>query len=95
MSSEYLVLVPGDNTSQEASRIIKGGLKMKAVEMDTERCKGCGLCAAYCPKGLITASAGLNHHGYHPVQTPDINLCNGCGRCALVCPDLAIVATRR
>ncbi|MHC4580561.1 MAG: 4Fe-4S binding protein, partial [Planctomycetota bacterium] len=34
------------------------------IKIDTERCKGCGLCVAVCPKGIIVICAKSNRHGY-------------------------------
>jgi 2-oxoglutarate ferredoxin oxidoreductase subunit delta len=47
-------------------------------------CKGCGLCAALCPKQVLTR----NEEGGPVVVDPDA--CIGCGWCELHCPDFAI-----
>ena len=63
------------------------------IKIEFERCKGCGLCVAVCPKKCIVISKRSNNSGYFPAQT--LNLaCTGCAACALVCPDLAIEVTR-
>ncbi|MEG3070531.1 MAG: 4Fe-4S binding protein [Peptococcaceae bacterium] len=59
-----------------------------------ERCKGCQLCTAVCPKGIIVMSDSTNGMGYHPASVPEQDKCTGCGICALVCPDMAIVVER-
>ncbi|UCD51693.1 MAG: 4Fe-4S binding protein [Phycisphaerales bacterium] len=59
------------------------------IVIDTERCKGCGLCVSVCPKKVIIISRESNRSGYFPAQTDDIG-CIACGHCAIVCPDGAI-----
>ena len=60
------------------------------VRFDGEVCKGCELCRAFCPKGLITVSARLNNKGYSPAENLRQDECVGCKACAIVCPDGAI-----
>ncbi len=50
-------------------------------------CRGCGICAKYCPEGAITIQKGK--------KTIDYDLCKGCGICARVCPFKAIEMVRR
>jgi 2-oxoglutarate ferredoxin oxidoreductase subunit delta len=47
-------------------------------------CKGCGICAALCPKQVLSR----NEEGEPEVTDPDA--CIGCGWCELHCPDFAI-----
>lgn len=65
-----------------------------SVQIDKERCKGCGLCIEFCPKDSISLSEELNLKGYYVAAfsaAPDEGAgCNGCGTCALMCPDVAI-----
>ncbi len=65
------------------------------VKIDRERCKGCALCSAFCPKKIIKPSGDVNSFGYHPAEVRDLKNCTGCGICALVCPDVAIIITRK
>ncbi|NJL92232.1 MAG: 4Fe-4S dicluster domain-containing protein [Anaerolineae bacterium] len=62
------------------------------IWIDVERCKGCELCIAACPHGLVHLDpTQLNAKGYHPAQLNDpIGRCTGCALCAVVCPDVAI-----
>lgn len=57
-----------------------------------ERCKGCKLCEAACPKNLLKVKQDmLNSKGLPVVCFEDgDNLCTSCGSCALMCPDLAL-----
>lgn len=56
------------------------------IVIDTERCKGCGLCIAVCPKNSIVVSQESNKNGYFPAQAKNID-CTGCSQCAIVCPE--------
>ena len=46
-------------------------------------CKGCGICAAFCPKGALEI---VNEK----VTLKDPALCVLCGQCEMRCPDSAI-----
>jgi len=62
--------------------------KMKgAIEVDTERCKGCDVCTQNCPFGVLSMSKEVNSKGYpySYMQYPD--QCTGCASCGMVCPD--------
>ena len=53
-----------------------------------ERCKGCELCVAACPKKCLALDRSVvNPLGYHPVTLTDPSLCTSCAFCARVCPD--------
>jgi 2-oxoglutarate ferredoxin oxidoreductase subunit delta len=67
------------------------------IVVDSQRCKGCGLCVSACPPRLLRLSAALNAHGYHPVTLVDGGLrrCTGCAVCALVCPEVALTVYRQ
>ena len=58
--------------------------------LDAKRCKGCGLCIAFCPKKILAIGSRLNAKGYRPPEIADNGQCTGCGFCAMMCPDLAI-----
>ena len=60
------------------------------MKIDTEECKGCGLCAAACPPKVMRLSPGLNHYGYHPAAYSGTG-CTGCGICFLVCPEPGVM----
>ncbi|MHA2473147.1 MAG: ATP-binding protein [Promethearchaeota archaeon] len=63
----------GDNT---------GPLKGMTVEVDEDKCVGCGKCVEVCPFNLRILEEGRS--------SVDTNRCVGCGRCLPVCPEGAI-----
>lgn len=65
---------------------------MPRVTFREERCKGCELCRAFCPRGIIKMSDRLNAMGFHPatVAEEDMARCTGCATCARMCPDIVI-----
>lgn len=63
---------------------------MAKIVVNSERCKGCGICIHFCPKEQIKASEELNSKGYHPAEFKDTGECSGCAVCAIMCPDVAI-----
>jgi len=70
---------------------------MGSVLIDTESCKGCGLCVSFCPKQVVKLGGGLNQLGYHTAEVilgDAAKGCNACARCALMCPDAAITVYR-
>lgn len=68
---------------------------MDLWQVRSERCKGCGLCIAFCPKECLSLSANLNPLGYTPAFLSDPDKCTGCGLCADVCPDAVIRVYRK
>jgi len=74
------------------------GLKSKPrflVVIDSERCKGCSLCVAACPKTCLKMSETINTKGYHFAEFIQPQNCNGCGFCYLLCPDTCIEVYRQ
>lgn len=55
-----------------------------------ERCKGCGFCVEYCPKGVLVLSERFNKKGYHPPEVIKKGECVNCNLCEMICPDFAI-----
>lgn len=64
------------------------------VRIDCERCKGCTLCVAFCPREVLAVSRALNKRGNHVIEVVAQSLCTGCRNCARVCPDVAITIER-
>jgi len=67
-----------------------------------ERCKGCGFCVQYCPKGVLKLSDEFvlklsdefNSKGYHPPEVVKPDECVNCDLCEMLCPDFAIFCVR-
>jgi len=65
------------------------------IQIDTERCKGCGLCIWGCPKGGIRLSEEVDRRGIRVACPDEAVPCTGCGFCYVVCPDVAITVKKR
>ncbi len=63
---------------------------MPQIRISLEHCKGCGLCAAFCPRGVLEMSAELGPRGVNPAAITDPSKCAGCLNCAVICPDAAV-----
>lgn len=65
------------------------------VTFDTERCKGCELCTAVCPKHIVVIDqTTINRKGYHPAAVTDMEQCIACASCARMCPDSVITVEK-
>jgi len=60
------------------------------VKILTQYCKGCELCVAACPKGVLEMSEELTEIGVRPARPKPGAECIGCTLCYQVCPDAAI-----
>ena len=58
--------------------------------IDSERCKGCGLCVNVCPKDVLAISDKVNIKGHFPVFQEKPDDCIHCTLCCIMCPDVAI-----
>lgn len=56
---------------------------LKEIQIDAEKCKGCGLCKRNCPVEAINGEVGKAH-------TIDTKTCIKCGTCVQKCPFKAI-----
>ncbi|MGB9682607.1 MAG: 4Fe-4S dicluster domain-containing protein [bacterium] len=59
------------------------------VIVDTQRCKGCGICLNFCPREVFEFETYLNEGGHHPVRA-NSDKCIGCRACVIMCPDIAL-----
>ncbi len=69
-------------------RLGKGGKArkegdLKKLMIDPAWCKGCGICAAFCPKQALELAG-------EKIRLKSAELCVLCGMCELRCPDYAI-----
>ncbi len=53
------------------------------LEVDSSWCKGCGICAAFCPKNILELQQ-------EKIVVTDRDACLKCGICEGLCPDFAI-----
>jgi 2-oxoglutarate ferredoxin oxidoreductase subunit delta len=51
-------------------------------------CKGCNLCVAACPSGILALDAAQR------IVVTDIGRCIFCGVCAVRCPDFVFILER-
>ena len=61
--------------------------------IETDRCKGCGLCVTVCPKNVLEISSQVNSLGYFPAYQARPEDCILCAICCTMCPDVAISIT--
>ncbi len=64
------------------------------VKIDTNECKGCGLCVESCPPKCLSLRPELNQYGVHPAQYSGEG-CTGCGICFYCCPEPGAIAVYR
>ena len=65
-----------------------------AIVVDTEKCKGCGICIPICLPDVIRLSSIVNLKGYQYAYMEKPDECTGCTNCGIVCPDGAIKVYR-
>ncbi len=56
-------------------------------------CKGCTLCIAACPSGVLVQGSSLNRQGYYAVSYKGSG-CSGCSICFYVCPEPGAITVR-
>ncbi|MCQ2389598.1 MAG: 4Fe-4S dicluster domain-containing protein [Kiritimatiellae bacterium] len=62
--------------------------------IDEDCCKGCGRCAAACPKGCLALTDHFNKAGLKPVAYKGEG-CTGCATCFYNCPEPYAIKVER
>ena len=65
-----------------------------SIEVDIEKCKGCGVCVVSCPFNVIAQSPNVNGKGYNFAEPVNPDECTGCTNWAVVFPDGVITVYR-
>ncbi|KJS16884.1 MAG: hypothetical protein VR69_07775 [Peptococcaceae bacterium BRH_c4b] len=58
--------------------------RIPSVYVNKALCKGCGICAAMCPRKVIALDSLKKAVVINPAA------CAGCEKCVMLCPDFAI-----
>jgi Pyruvate/2-oxoacid:ferredoxin oxidoreductase delta subunit len=64
------------------------------VKINSDECKGCGLCVDSCPPKCLELETVLNQYGVHPARYRGEG-CTGCGICFYCCPEPGAVTVLR
>jgi NAD-dependent dihydropyrimidine dehydrogenase PreA subunit len=64
------------------------------LRVDTDECKGCGLCVEACPPKVILLGERLNRYGYRTAIYLGAG-CTGCGICFMACPEPGAITVLR
>ncbi|MHA1144250.1 MAG: 4Fe-4S binding protein [Candidatus Helarchaeota archaeon] len=64
--------------------------KKKALALQFDRCKGCGICIEICPRKILTEGKELNTKVQYPPVLVEGGVCTFCRECELICPDFAL-----
>ncbi|MFI3305430.1 MAG: 4Fe-4S dicluster domain-containing protein [Rikenellaceae bacterium] len=64
------------------------------IVVDTQRCKGCGVCVTACPLSVLEMSTEVNDKGYTYAVMATAENCTGCASCGIICPDSCIKVYR-
>jgi 2-oxoglutarate ferredoxin oxidoreductase subunit delta len=81
----FFILPSVTATSNRAVMSKKKGQAKVTIYPDW--CKGCGICAAFCPAGVFELQADGKSHVVREEE------CVNCGFCELHCPDFAVSVT--
>ena len=58
--------------------------KVERIDINLKWCKGCGICVAFCPKGVYERAVSGEP------QVARMDECTGCRLCELYCPEFAV-----
>lgn len=64
------------------------------ININSEQCKGCGLCLESCPPKCLELLPELNAYGVHPAHYTEHG-CTGCGICFYCCPEPGAITVFR
>lgn len=70
--------------SAQKNKAASAGDAQSKVSFFPAWCKGCGNCAAFCPRGALA----MDQWGHPFLAKPE--RCTSCGFCEMLCPDFAI-----
>ena len=62
------------------------------VELNSEECKGCGLCVEACPPDVLRLAERMTRR---QIVEIDREKCNGCGLCFYACPEPGAIIVLR
>ncbi len=65
-----------------------------SIKVNTDECKGCGLCVESCPPKVLELEHNLNPFGVHPAHYKGEG-CTGCGVCFYCCPEPGAITVYR
>ena len=82
------------NTGSTKPGSTKTGPARGNVLVDTEECKGCGLCVESCPPECLELLPELNAYGVHAAHYTGDG-CTGCGICFYCCPEPGAITVYR
>ncbi|MBZ5703050.1 MAG: 4Fe-4S binding protein [Acidobacteriia bacterium] len=64
------------------------------VTINSNECKGCGLCVDACPPKCLELAPELTPYGVHPARYLG-SACTGCGICFYACPEPGAITVYR
>lgn len=68
---------------------------MARIYVDSNLCKGCGICVEFCPRRVFKLKEDLSESGVHLAVATEEEKCTLCHLCELYCPDFAIAVVER
>jgi len=80
----------------QPTRTRRGLGAFRPLDLELDRCKGCGLCVSVCPPHVLALDETIvNALGYHPVRLTNAEACTSCALCARICPDAVFAVYTR